>query len=219
MLCSEILATAEAGVISASALDRAEERSGAGCGDSRRQSRVPEGLNARVHLPLAAPRRMWFPRPDSSLGRPHSGDVPWLPGSRPPHPLEARPITRGKGCYRVLMRRIRGSDSKGAKTGHQPVQAPYRSKHAVGIRFDKAAEECRHRAADEPARRAQTATGCLQPRRGRQVLAPSGTRGCYFIGNQTSIMLQCDPTGLGIFSIFHRYPESPKDLPIIRANS
>jgi hypothetical protein len=107
MLCSEILATAEAGVISASALDRAAERSGAGCGDSRRQARVPEGLNARVHLRLAAPGRMWFPRPDSSLARPHSGDVPCLPGSRPPHPLEARPITRGKACYRVLISQCR----------------------------------------------------------------------------------------------------------------
>jgi predicted O-methyltransferase YrrM len=62
-----------------------------------------------------------------------------------------------------------------------------------------------------------TFSGCLQPCRRSQFLMPSGTRG-YYIGNQTSIILRCDPTGVGIFLILHRYPESAKDLPIIRAS-
>jgi hypothetical protein len=61
--------------------------------------------------------------------------------------------TRGKGYYHVLTERPRGSDSKGAKTRHQLAEAPYGAKHAVWQRFNKAAEECRHRAAEEPARR------------------------------------------------------------------
>jgi hypothetical protein len=42
---------------------------------------------------------------------------------------------------------------------------------------------------------------------------------CYFIGNQTSMMLRCDPPELEVFSIFHLYPETPNDLPIIRAST
>jgi hypothetical protein len=94
----------------------------------------------------------------------------------------------------VLMTSTGGSDSKGTKSGPQLAKAPLSFK-AYGLkRFNKANEECRHRAADEPARGAQTATGSLQPRRSSQPLVPSRARG-YFIGNQTSIMLRCDPAG------------------------
>jgi hypothetical protein len=52
-----------------------------------------------------------------------------------------------------------------------------------------------------------------------RLIPPHSGHSHYFIGNQTSILLPCDPTRVGIFSILHRYPESPKDLPIIRASS